>query len=214
MRNEKMKSKPNDDWTKKQAIFEKDRLIIDGHQVMMNWETPYMHKMVKMLYEYSFGGNILEVGFGMGISATEIQRFGVKSHTIIEPHPEVYNKALQWKKIQNNPNIKIINGFWQDIVSDLPQYDGIFFDTYSATEEETKLKRFHILEVASKKLLKEGGCITFYYLRSHLDKSYQDKIFNYYSKVILEKLEVCPPDDCEYVELDGKDYTPCILAIK
>jgi len=209
-----MNSKPFENWDKKKAIFEKDRLIIDGHQVMMDWETPYMHKMVKMLHEYSSGGDILEVGFGMGISATEIQRLGVKSHTIIEPHPDVYEKALQWKKSQNNTNIKIIKGFWQNVVNDLPLFDGIFFDTYSITEEESKVKRFHILEIASEKLLKKDGCITFYYLRSHLTKSYQYQIFNYYSKVILDKLEVCPPDDCEYAELDGKNYTPCILAIK
>jgi guanidinoacetate N-methyltransferase len=209
-----MQSQPYENWDKKHAIFEKDRLIIDGHQVMMDWETPYMHKMAKMLHEYSCGGDILEIGFGMGISATEIQRLGVKSHTIIEPHPEVYEKAMQWKASQKNSQINIINGFWQNVVDDLPPFDGIFFDTYSVTEEESQVKRFHMLKVASEKLLKEGGCITLYYLRSYLTQAYQDQIFHYYSKVILEKLYVCPPDDCEYVELDGKNYTPCILAIK
>lgn len=35
------------------------------------------------------GGDILEIGFGMGISAGHIQANSITSHTIVENHPQV-----------------------------------------------------------------------------------------------------------------------------
>lgn len=47
------------------------------------------------------------IGFGMRISANKIQEMGFKSHTILEPHPQVYEKALAWKAEQPDSNITI-----------------------------------------------------------------------------------------------------------
>ena len=206
-----MESKPIENWEQKTAMFMKDRLIIDGHQVMMSWETPYMYKMVEMLHSHT-SGDILEFGFGMGISASEIQRKGVKSHTIVEPHAEVYQKALEWKKHHPHSDIKLIHGFWQDIVEQLPQFDGIFFDTFSISNEDTDKKRFHFFKVASEKLLKADGALTFYYMNQRLELPYQDRLFNYFSKLKIERVDICPPPDCEYAEIEN--YTLSILAIK
>ncbi len=96
-----MESKPVVEWEMKPAVFLGDRLIIGGHQVMMSWEAPYMQKMVDILLGHT-RGRILEVGFGMGISASRIQAMGVESHTIIEPHPEVFEKAIAWKGDRSN----------------------------------------------------------------------------------------------------------------
>ena len=55
-------------------VFEKHRLL-DGDRnetVMHAWETPIMHRMAEWVCED--GGDIIEFGFGMGISATHIQK--------------------------------------------------------------------------------------------------------------------------------------------
>ena len=206
-----MKSKPIPNWDKKTALYKEDRLLIDGHQVMMTWETPFMHKLAALLHSHT-SGDILEIGFGMAISATEIQRLGVKSHTIIEPHPEVYERSLAWKKERPEANIAIINDYWQNIRDTLPRYDGIFFDTFSVTDEETDIKRFDFFKAASENLLKPNGVLTFYYMNSRLELSYQDQLFRYFSRVILERFDISPPPDCEYARI--KNYTLCVLAIK
>lgn len=76
------------------------------------------------------GGDILEVGFGLHLSADQIQsKTNVKSHTIIEVHPEIYKNALAWS--ENKKNVELILGDWFEI---LPiknkKFDGVIFDTH------------------------------------------------------------------------------------
>ena len=55
-------------------------------EVMMDWENTIMS--ASAAYVCEGGGDILEIGFGMGISATYIQSHTINSHTIIENHPQ------------------------------------------------------------------------------------------------------------------------------
>ena len=41
------------------------------------------------------GGDVLNVGFGMGMVDEAIQRRAPRSHTIIEAHPDVYRHMLE-----------------------------------------------------------------------------------------------------------------------
>jgi len=66
-------------WNKEQANFTNaeagdgrgEMLIIDGHPVMSQWEQPYMAQLASVATRN--GGRVLEVGFGLGLSATAIQ---------------------------------------------------------------------------------------------------------------------------------------------
>jgi protein-L-isoaspartate O-methyltransferase len=42
----------------------------EEHQVMMQWEKPYMEKCIELLNPF---GKVLEIGFGMGYSASKIE---------------------------------------------------------------------------------------------------------------------------------------------
>lgn len=99
-----------------------------GDAVMHIGEKELMKELANLVCKN--GGHILEIGFGMHLSADEIQlKENVKSHTIIEVHPEVYKRALDWSK--NKPNTKIILGDWIDIIPKLnSKYDGILHDTH------------------------------------------------------------------------------------
>ena len=63
-------------------------------QVMMAWEKPYMEACINKLKPK---GHVLEVGFGMGYSATQIQKFNPKSYTIIECDPTVLKQIVTGK---------------------------------------------------------------------------------------------------------------------
>ena len=93
--------------------------------IMMNWEHPAMSASAAYVTEN--GGDILEIGFGMGISAGYIQSHSVSSHIIIEPHPQMVEKAVEWSS--GKSNVTIISQSWADVTGSLGTYDGIFYDT-------------------------------------------------------------------------------------
>ena len=74
-------------------------------------------------------GDVLNIGFGMGIIDTMIQKRKVKSHTIIESHPDVQEKIKSDGWLEKD-NTNIIFGKWQTEIKDLPRFDGIYLDTW------------------------------------------------------------------------------------
>merc|ERR1740130_545579 len=55
-------------------------------QVMMAWEKDYMCACVDAL-KITKGDSVLEIGFGCGFSANQVQSYRPRSHTIIECDP-------------------------------------------------------------------------------------------------------------------------------
>ena len=70
------------EWSGSGVKYDDTQLIIQGQQVMQDWERPLMKAMAEIVTESH--GDILELGFGMAISATYIQEFGCRSYTVIE----------------------------------------------------------------------------------------------------------------------------------
>lgn len=94
--------------TEKLKILDDRILIESGGILMMEWEKDLMLAHAKLIAK----GEVLEIGFGMGISAQFIQDLGVDSHTIVEIHPLIAEKAREWAK--DKPNVKIIEGDWHE----------------------------------------------------------------------------------------------------
>ncbi|KAK1317668.1 hypothetical protein QJS10_CPA05g01279 [Acorus calamus] len=149
-------SDSSEDYLKERVAFSEDRLMdSDSKAVMMAWEKPLMEAHARAICSGG-GGSILNIGFGMGLIDTAIQQHTPVKHTIIEAHPEVYDRMLRsgWGE---KDNVKIIFGRWQDVLSQLESYDGIFFDTYGEYYED--MREFHQhLPV----LLKPGGIYSYF----------------------------------------------------
>ncbi|KAK9793217.1 hypothetical protein WJX73_003588 [Symbiochloris irregularis] len=122
--------------------------------VMMSWEGALMQAHAATVC--SQGGDILNVGFGLGLVDDAIQSRQPRSHTIIEAHPDVHARMLA-KGWADKPGVIIVFGRWQDVLPQLGQFDGIFFDTYSEYYED--LRQFHL---ALPKLLRPDGIYSFF----------------------------------------------------
>ena len=151
-------------------------------EVMMAWEVPLMERSAEFVCEN--GGDILEIGFGMGIASDFVQSHKPASHTIIELHPQIADRAREWAI--NKPNVTIIEGDWINEIESLGTFDGIFYDTYGFFG--------HWEEVANKVVpyAKKGCHITFW-------NCYRGKVngcgFNDTYDITYEQIEVDPPQN-------------------
>jgi len=149
----------------------------DGAEVMMNWEAVIMEKSAE--YVCHNNGDILEIGFGMGICSDYIQSQGVNSHTIIEIHPEIIEKLKIWA--EGKSNVTIIEGDWSS-VEDLSTYDGIFIDTYG-DDNWSDFKDFALAKA------KSGAKIT--YWNNFTDKRNEHS----FDSVSFNDISVTPDDN-------------------
>ena len=109
-----------------QISFSSSFAMSGVEQIMMDWGAPLMQAHAQIVCHNQ--GDVLEVGFGMGISSTYIQQLNPASHTIIEIHPEIFARAQEWAA--DKPNVTLIFSDWYDCIDTLATYDGIFLDTY------------------------------------------------------------------------------------
>jgi tRNA A58 N-methylase Trm61 len=146
---------PHDkEWKEKKLNHYDNRILFDDRDelyVMGDWEDPVMKAHAEITCRN--GGHILEVGFGMGISANYIQEQDIESHTIIELNDEIYKNAVEWAK--DKPNTKIVSGDWKTIELD-EKFDAIFFDAY-VQDKLYMLFPIHIL-----RFCKVGTILTFF----------------------------------------------------
>jgi spermidine synthase len=184
-------------WADMPASFNKDELDIGGWQVMQSWELPLMRVLAEAVTDSQ--GDVLEVGFGMGICADVIAERGCRSYAVIEAHPTVAASAREWGDRQSFP-VTVHEGLWQEVVPDLTEkYDGIVFDTFPLAPEERGRNHFAFIPIAPG-LLNPGGVLTLYsdetadFRAEHLSL-----LLTAFPEVRLTKVEnLQPPEDCEY----------------
>lgn len=169
-------------YTDKTLTFEQDKIFYqeDGteFEVMMDWEDSLMS--ASAAYVCQNGGDILEIGFGMGISAGYIQSHSILSHTIIENHPEIIPKAQTWA--QGKSNVTIVTGSWYDIKNELSTYNGVFYDTYGDNN-------MHNFSSSLSSLVKTGGIATWW--------NNEPTATNFYNipNVVYDTISVSPPQN-------------------
>ena len=72
-------------------IINTDSIYKDDNIIMHSDVTLYSESAADIISEN--GGNILEIGFGLGISANKVQSNNPDKHVIIEIEEDIYNKA-------------------------------------------------------------------------------------------------------------------------
>ena len=173
---------PHDkEWKEKKLNHYNNRILFDDRDelyVMGDWEDPIMKAHAEITCRN--GGHILEVGFGMGISANYIQEQDIESHTIIELNDEIYQKAVEWAK--DKPNTKIVSGDWKTVGLD-KKFDAIFFDAY------VQDKLFMLFPIHILRFCKVGTILTFFNHLWEQTTSWSKDFFT---------------DEIKFYEIDGK----------
>ena len=173
--------------------FEDDKIVADSNyhnmEVMMSWEAPIMEKSAEYICQSK--GDILEIGFGMGICADYIQAQEVSSHTIVEIHPQIIEKLKVWA--EDKDNVTIVEGDWYTS-DDLGTYDGIFLDTFA----DNSLDNFK--EFALSKA-KSGAKITYWNNFSDNRNKYE------FDEIYFEGISINPEDN-SYTKIVDTYYMP------
>jgi hypothetical protein len=201
-----------------ELVYKKDKLGKDilcdkeeNHQVMMEWEKPYMEESIKQLNPF---GKVLEIGFGLGYTATKLCSFtNVTEYNVIECTPIVWNKFEEFKSEQHilRPELKVnlIKGRWEDVLQTTGIYDSIYFDDYVLSSNQVINDRF--IEFLYNMLLNHtriGSRISVYSNNNVKDK------YNNINCIKVECVEykIDIPEYCKYARGD-KMYIPIVTKI-
>lgn len=141
---------------KKETILE-----IMGHEVMSSYQLPYMKKLADIVTQN--GGDILNVGYGLGILDDEIEKLR-KKHKLNEHYVIEFNEGIA-KQARKNKNLIVIEDDWHEAIMKFrgKQFDGIVYDGYPLDISEAHRDGIIFIEkVVERNLLKEDGILTFY----------------------------------------------------
>jgi len=200
-------------WHESRAHYGNGELIIEGQQVMQDWEEPLMRRMAERVA--TSHGDILEIGFGLGLSATFIEEQSVRSHTIVELNDEVFRIARTWAGHPPESDIELIKGSWQEVLPALGDFDGILWDAFPTSDDEfgqyvlrdSTVAEAFFSEAASH--LRKGGIFTYYTNeRDALSRRHQRTLLRYFRSFTVEVVEgLTPPSDCQYW------WTDCMTVV-
>lgn len=182
---------PASKWHQHPAERREDELRIGGHKVMKGWEAPLMRRMAQRLCAHADGGHVVEVGFGLGLSAGFIQEQGVTRHTLIEPHPECAARARAWARGLDGGAVEVVEDYWQNVPELLAGCDGVFFDTYADSRSTLIAENVLFLLTASQHL-RPGACVALFWILPTLDEVQQRFLYRHYSRVEIEPVRVAP----------------------
>ncbi len=183
-----------------ELTFNADSIVLKNQPnkfVMMSWEQDLMkrHAQIATLNQ----GHVLEIGFGMGISAQYIQDFGCNAHTIVESHPDILTRLQSWAA--DKPNVNIINGDWLEMKDTIcqQQYDAIFYDADCNNSPKFR-------DVIVDKTLKINGVFT-YFAPNGTDK------YEYGDKLKLDTITITVPIPKNIYHNDATCMVPYFLNL-
>ena len=174
-------------YTSQTLTFKSNKITTElNDEVMMDWEDSLMS--ASAAYVTEGGGDILEIGFGMGISAGYMHSHSIDSHTIVENHPEIIPKAIEWAS--GKSNVTIISQSWIEWIDEvttienenLPTFDGVFYDAFGDDD------MFYFSSSLSE-LIKSGTKVTWW--------NNETSETNFYNipNVTYQSFDVNPPEN-------------------
>jgi guanidinoacetate N-methyltransferase len=198
------------EWVSAPARIDMDEhgrtLQIFGFQVMQDWESPLMERMALSVTRP--GASVLEIGYGLGISAKHVQALGPRTHVIIEANKEVAvcaRRDLHDAILTGRAHV--MEGTWEDTVSAgvlrrfAPHgFDGIIFDTYPLSQQELRRNHFAFFPHAQSLLSRRGRFTYFSDEEDRLSDTHRKTLEAVFPNAVIttEPVRVHPVPNCEY----------------
>lgn len=164
----------DDYWAKAKAHYGYDAerrlhyLEIGGEPVMDEFEKDYIELLGANASRYD--SVVIEVGFGMGLSANAImEELGKQkeegknpAYVVIEYNHDVAEKAREWGKRQDIP-VVVLEGDWQEEIKKIPDetITGALVDPYPLSPEEKHEDAARPLQEIHQRL-RPGGVASYY----------------------------------------------------
>jgi predicted methyltransferase len=136
-------------------------IVFRGHTVMSRAEQPYLKALINLLAKKQIE-SVLEVGYGLGITAELIQEtLRPAAHHIVEVEQSILNDCRQF--CDRYTGASAIAGNYEEAV--YPQkYDLLFFDPYDyelalnrVNERESYTREFNQEVTLAQRVLRRGG---------------------------------------------------------
>ncbi len=179
---------------------DRTQALLSDQEIMEDWQMPIMQAMADIVTESQ--GDVLEIGFGRGISSDMIQSHAINSHTIIECNDAIVDRFHQWQEKYQGKDIRLKHGMWQDVIHDLGRFDSIFFHTYPLNEDEymnyvngSVTFAEHFFQTAVKHLEPNGVFTYFSNEIDSLSREHQRLILKHFSSFSVKTVELQVPDD-------------------
>lgn len=170
-------------------IKNKDLIVWNNEVVMSSTETDYFQKIFTYLQKYSFD-SILEIGYGLGISANLIQKhLKPKRHDIVEINEAIFKDLLAFSK--DYSTVRPLHDDWNNIYKN-EFYDFVFSDPYDYNLDSSNLD-VHTLRknrfLALSQLIKNHGMLCI----PHFGDGYpQENLYNQFLLIDNILLDVEP----------------------
>ena len=207
-------------------IYKKDsnrqEILLSKHneQVMMEWERPYMEASIDVLKPT---GDVLEIGFGCGYSATQIMSYKPKSYTVVECDPVVIAKAKEWAKKYPDIPTTIVEGRWQSCLHNVGIFDEIYFDDYplDITEKSTMQEKIfsykrclRFTDLCIQNHTRVGSKIS-WYLNGNPKKLIMGSDSTPFIHLELKSFDIGIPETCKYRNIKEQQCTiPLLTKVK
>lgn len=176
-------------------IDDRTQKILPPEQIMEDWQIPVMKAMAEAAAAEH--GDVLEIGFGRGISSTFLQELGVRSHTIVECNDAIVRDYEHWKSDYGvDRQIQLLHGKWQDVLKGQDQFDAVFFHAYPLDAKEhveyvvqSPTFAAHFFPVAADHL-RNGGVFTYLTNESDsLSRGHQRLLLEHFREFTLTIVE-------------------------
>jgi spermidine synthase len=137
--------------TQNSLFYSKDR-IEKSELIMHVGLTNFEQKSVDIITQS--GGNILEVGFGMGISADAFYSKNFNTYTCVEINDYIFQNSQNW--VTNKNNVSTLNDSWQNFFETASnKFDVVYCDSLDYDEYEEFYQKV-------KNVLNVGGIVSTY----------------------------------------------------
>jgi guanidinoacetate N-methyltransferase len=189
-------------------------LFICGFQMIQDWEEPLMRRMGRAVSDE--GGHVLEIGYGLGISAEAVQSASPAMHVIIEANRETAEAARRrFAEEVARGRVQVLEGFWQDVLPNWPgglplgRFTGVVFDPYPLSVQELRRPSFDFFSWAARVLAPSGRFTYFSDEPNNISPHHLVQIQACFpgATITTESVPVQPWPDCEYWE------SPTILHV-